>query len=84
LDPSLTAALGLELPSPAYLAGLFLFSILGMAAWIYGRKRAHPRTRWLGLAMMLYPYVIGGTVWLWLVGLGLCVAAWLDLSGRWP
>ena len=84
MDPSLATAFGLELPSPAYLAGLFLFSILGMAAWVFGRKRGHPRTRWLGLALMLYPYAIGSTLWLWLVGLGLCFGAWLDLSGRWP
>jgi hypothetical protein len=84
LDPSLLAAFGFQMPSPAYLVAIFLFSILGMAAWIHGRKGAHPRTRWLGLAMMLYPYVISSTLWLWIIGLALCVAIWVDLSGRWP
>lgn len=84
MDLSLLSALGFQMPSPAYIAGVFLFSILGIAAWIFGRKRGYPKTRWLGLALMLYPYVIGSTLWLWIIGAALCVGAWLDLSGRWP
>ena len=33
-----------------------------------------PRTRWLGLALMLYPYIVWQTWLLYLVGAGLCAA----------
>ena len=78
------AALGFTLPSPAYIAGMILFSLVGIAAWRYGRLRGHPRTRWIGLALMLYPYVVANTLLMYAVGVALCTAAWLDLTGRWP
>ena len=65
--------LGLELPSPAYLVGAILFGLVGMAAWAYGKKMQRPTTKWLGLALMLYPYVITSTWLMYLVGAGLCV-----------
>jgi hypothetical protein len=72
--------LGLTLPSPAYIAGLVLFGLIGMAAWIYGKRRQRPGTRWLGLALMLYPYVVPQTWLLWAVGLAL--SAWLVVDHR--
>jgi hypothetical protein len=62
------AALGLELPSPAYLAGLLLFGIVGLVAWRRGRKTEKPTLKWAGLAMMLYPYAVPQTWLLWLIG----------------
>ena len=70
--------LGLELPSPAYLAGVVVFSLIGIAAWWYGKRRGRSRMRWLGLALMLYPYVVWQTWLLYVVGAGLSIAAWLD------
>jgi hypothetical protein len=69
-------SLGLELPTPAYLAGMLLFSLLGMAAWGYGRKQGLPRCKWLGAALMFYPYAVSSTLWLYLVGGALCAAVW--------
>ena len=46
-------ALGLELPSPAYLVGAVLFGLIGLLAYRHGKKQAQPSTRWLGLALML-------------------------------
>ena len=66
--------LGLELPSPAYLFGLILFGLLGLAAYRYGKKNGRPQTRWLGLALMLYPYLISQTWQLYAIGGGLCAA----------
>jgi hypothetical protein len=68
--------LGMEMPTPAYLAGVLLFSVIGMVAFWRGRRSQQPSVKWLGLALMLYPYVIWGTLWLYLVGGALCAALW--------
>lgn len=67
--------LGLTLPTPAYLAGVLLFGILGIAVFVLGKRRRKPKVKWLGLALMLYPYLIWGTLPLYVVGavLGLAV-----------
>jgi hypothetical protein len=59
---------GLSLPTPAYLIGIVLFSVVGMAAWYRGKRTQRPTTKWLGLALMLYPYVVPQTWLLYLVG----------------
>lgn len=70
--------LGFKWPSPAYIVGLIVFGILGLVAYYYGKRTGRPRTRWLGVALMLYPYVVWQTWLLYLVGVGLCVAIWFD------
>lgn len=69
-------ALGLTLPTPAWIFGAILFSLVGIAAWYYGKARQEPRVRWLGLALMLYSYVTPATWLLYGVGIALCVAVW--------
>ena len=71
-------ALGISLPSPAYLTGVIVFSLVGIAAYYYGKRQGRSRMRWLGLALMLYPYVVWQTWLLYVVGAGLSIAAWLD------
>ena len=71
-------ALGITLPSPAYIVGAIVFGIVGLAAFVHGKRAGRPRTRWLGLALMLYPYVVWQTWLLYLVGIGLSVAVWFD------
>ena len=39
---------------------------------------AGQRTKWLGLALMFYPYVVWNTWLLYLVGIALCIGAWTD------
>lgn len=68
-------AWGLELPSPAYIAGAILFGIVGIVAWRHGRKTKRPAPKWLGLGLMLYPYAVPQTWLMYLVGSALC--AWL-------
>ena len=63
---------GFTLPSPAYLFGAFLFGIIGFAAYRYGNKASNPIVRWLGLALMVYPYFISQTWLLYVLGAGLC------------
>jgi hypothetical protein len=72
-------SLGLELPTPAFIVGVILFSIVGMAAWWHGKKAQRPAIKWLGLALMLYAYATPQTWLLYAVGAALCaglVIAW--------
>ena len=69
-------SLGLSLPTPAYLAGAIIFGLLGLAAYSFGKRRARPYVRWLGVALMLFPYAISETWQLYLVGLLLCAATY--------
>ena len=73
-------AIGMTLPTPAYLAGAIFFGIVGFAAYRYGKKNAMPRPKWIGIALMLYPYAISQT-WL-LYGLGAALCAALYFLGR--
>lgn len=70
--------LGLELPSPAYLAGLVVFGIVGFVAWRRGRKTGKSSLAWIGLGTMLYPYVVPQTWLLWLVGIAATGWIWFD------
>ncbi|MET3133095.1 hypothetical protein AAKU55_003377 [Oxalobacteraceae bacterium GrIS 1.11] len=65
-------SLGFTMPTPAYLAGALLFGMIGFAAYRYGAKTGRPHAKWLGLALMLYPYVISATWLMYLVGAALC------------
>lgn len=73
---SLLEDLGIELPTPAYLIGILLFGVIGIAVFVLGRRRHKPRVKWVGLALMLYPYVVWTTAPLYIVGVLLCGAAW--------
>ena len=74
--------LGFTLPSPAYIAGAVLFGVAGLAAYYDGKRHGRRRERWIGIALMLYPYVIGETWLLYVVGVALCFGAWF--ARRWP
>ena len=66
---------GLVLPTPAYLVGLLVFGIVGYIAWRRGRKIEKPALKWVGVAVMLYPYVVPQTWLLWLIGAA--ATAWI-------
>lgn len=68
-------ALGLELPSPAYLVGSILFGIVGYLAFRRGRKASRPELAWAGVALMVYPYAVSQTWLLWMAGIVMC--GWL-------
>ena len=80
MNDNLTAleALGFTVPSTAYLIGIVIFGIVGYVAYRYGKKRSLPVTKWIGIALMLYPYAISATWLLYFVGAGLCVGAYLS------
>jgi uncharacterized membrane protein len=71
------ASHGLSLPSPAYLLGAIFFGLVGYAAYRYGKKKTLSRVKWLGVALMIYPYAITATWLLYIIGFGLCVALYL-------
>jgi hypothetical protein len=73
-DLATLQALGLELPSPAFLLGAILFGLVGMWAWASGRRRSEPRRKWLGVALCFFPYLVTQTAWMWATGLALCAA----------
>lgn len=64
-------AMGLELPTPAYLFGLIMFGIVGYTAYRYGKKTERDSSKWLGIALMLYPYAISETWQLYALGTAL-------------
>lgn len=66
-------SLGLTLPSPTYIFGAIAFGLVGLAAYVRSKKVASPTTKWLGVALMLYPYAVSQTWLLYAVGTGLCV-----------
>lgn len=67
-------ALDIQLPSKAYIFGVLLFGTIGMLAFWQGRKLKQATVTWLGLALMLYPYVVWSTAGVYILGLGLCAA----------
>ena len=60
--------MNIPLPSPGYLFGLIVFGLVGWVAFRRGRKAGKPSLVWLGLATMVFPYVVPQTWLLWLVG----------------
>lgn len=67
------------LPTPTYLALSILFGVIGFTAYRFGKKMQQPVTKWLGVVLMFYPYLIGSSTWLLLaVGVGLCVALYFQ------
>ena len=72
---ALLESLGITLPTRAYLIGATLFSFIGIFVYWHGKKASLRTTKWIGVALMLYPYVIWETWLLYVVGVGLCAAA---------
>lgn len=62
----------MELPSPAALFAMLLFSVIGLAAFMYGKKQARWRPMTIGVALMVYPYFVDRTWLLWTIGAALC------------
>lgn len=71
-------SMGLTLPSPAYLFGALLFGLIGFAAYRYGKKASLQIFKWIGVALMLFPYAVSETWLLYGVGAGLCVGLYVS------
>lgn len=70
-------ALGFTLPSTAYMIGAVVFGIIGFVAYRYGKKMSLPAPKWIGVALMLYPYAIAQTWLLYAMGVSLCIVLYL-------
>ncbi len=70
-------SLGITIPGPAYIVGAILFSIIGYAAYRYGKKATLAIPKWIGIALMLYPYAVYDTWLLYAVGGVLCVGVYV-------
>jgi hypothetical protein len=79
-NTSALAAMGLTIPSPSYLFGAILFSAIGYAAYRYGKRNELMHPRWIGVALMLFPYAISRTWMLYLIGAALCAALYVFRS----
>jgi predicted phage tail protein len=68
------------MPSMAYLIGATVFSTIGLAAFIYGKKRQGWRAMTLGVLLMIYPFFTDVTWIVYLVGAALTAALyfWRD------
>lgn len=62
------------MPTPANLFGSIAFGIVGMGAFMYGKKIAGLRAMGIGVALMVFPYFIDPTWLLYTVGLALTAA----------
>lgn len=70
-------SLGFSLPSPAYLIGMLIFSVIGFAAYRCG-KTARLAVLWLGVVLMLYPHLVSETWLLYVAGCAVCACIyWL-------
>ena len=77
-NSSVIQSLGLTLPGPGYLFGALAFGFIGYAAYRYGKRAGRNLTKWLGVALMLYPYAIAQTWLLYVVGAILCAGLFID------
>ncbi len=51
-----------------------IFGAIGFAVFLYGKKNKFLRPMIIGFALMVYPYFISGTFFLYLVGIALTAA----------
>lgn len=58
---------GLNFSISNILTGLF-FGVIGIAAWVYGKKQSQMKPMIIGGLLMVYPYFISETIALWVVG----------------
>lgn len=77
MDSNSLGALGFSMPTPAYLAGMIIFSVLGYAAYRYGKTASKPVVRWGGVGLMFYPYAIDETWLLYVAGAAICTAIYV-------
>ena len=62
--------------NPYNILGSLIFCTIGWGAWRYGRQLDRWKPVAIGLALMVYPYLMTWVWELWAVGIGLCVLLW--------
>ena len=74
-------ALGLTLPTPIYIFSAVVFGVIGMFAFYRGKKLSLPIVKWLGVALMVYPYFVSETWLMFALGAALCVGLFVYRDG---
>ncbi len=67
----------MELPDPGILLGGLVFGVIGLAAFMYGRKQARFSAMTIGTALMVYPYFVSRGWLVWTIGVVLCGALYV-------
>ena len=57
-----------------------LFSVIGMGVFVYGKRQRLSAPLLIGMALMIYPYFVSGT--LAVVGIGVLLLAGLYVGNR--
>jgi len=65
--------LGVSDFSLAKIIACFVFNGVGFVAFVYGKKQKSFKPLLIGAALMVYPYFLTSTFWLYAVGFGLCL-----------
>ena len=70
------SATGLPAPSAgdfslAKTAAYLIFGAIGFIAFFYGKKQSSWAPLTIGIILMIYPYFVSGTFWLYTIGIGL-------------
>ncbi len=61
------------MPTPAALFASFLFSTIGVGAFMYAKRTASWSPAMFGLALMVYPWFVSQTWLLYVIGVALCL-----------
>lgn len=70
---------GIELPqiddfSAAKIFAYTIFGAIGFAVFLYGKKNKFFRPMIIGVALMVYPYFVSGTFFLYFIGIAITAA----------
>jgi hypothetical protein len=66
------------MPTPGALFGMILFGAIGFAAFVYGKKTASIKPIIIGIALMAYPYFVSEPWYIYVVGIILTAALFLN------
>ena len=61
------------------MAGLLVgacFSLIGFSVFLYGKKAGAFKPTLIGMALMVYPYLVRSPLWNTVIGVGLLVWLW--------
>jgi len=56
--------------------GYIVFSAIGLGMFIYGKKNKYSHPMIIGAVLMVYPYLVSKTLFLYLIGIALMAAAY--------
>ena len=64
------------MPDPTALLASLVFGVIGLSAFLYGKKHALFVPMTLGIALMIFPYFVASTLWMCVIGVALVAAIW--------